>query len=51
MQTLVPKGEVVAGVEDAWEAMVLMVEGMESSDVHKEDKKFGRQVGVQETCY
>ena len=35
-QTLEPKGAVAFGAEDAWEAVALMLEGLEHSTVHKE---------------
>jgi len=45
-QTLDPKGAVVAGADDAWEATVLILEGMDHSAMHSdtmvEDKPFGR---------
>ena len=50
MQTLDPEGAVAFGAEDAWEATMLMLEGLERSNVHKEEKPFGRQVGVLKTC-
>ena len=41
----------VVGAKDAWEAMVLMHEGLERLAVHKEDQQFGIQVWVLEMCY
>ena len=38
------------GAEDAWEAVALMVEGLECSNVHKEEQWFGRQFGALKTC-
>jgi len=51
MQPLDPEGLVAVGAEDAWEAMVLMLEGLEHLVVHKEEEQFGRQVGALRTCY
>jgi len=36
--------------EDAWDALMLMLQGMEHEDVHKKEKQFGRRVGALETC-
>lgn len=32
-------------VEDVWEVVALMLEGLECSAMHKEEKWFGRQLG------
>lgn len=40
-----------SGAKDAWEVVVLMLEGLERSTAHKEDHMFGRQVGVLKTCF
>lgn len=51
MQTPDHEGVVATGAEDAWEVAALMLEGLECLAVHKEEKQFGRQVGVLETCF
>ena len=38
------------GAEDAWEVVALMLEELECSTVHKEEKQFGRQFGALKTC-
>lgn len=50
MKTLDLEGAVTNGAKDAWEVALLMLEGLESSVVHKEEKRFGRQVGTLKTC-
>lgn len=50
MQTLDPEGAVVVGSKDACEAMMLMLEGLERSVVHKEERQFDRHVGALKTC-
>ena len=42
VKTLDPEGVVVTGVEDAWEAAALTLEGLECSVVHKEEQWFGK---------
>jgi len=42
---------VAARDEDAWEVAVLMFKGLECSIVHKEEQRFGRQVGALKTCW
>ena len=37
--------------EDAWEASMLMLEGLECSVMHKEEKQFGGQVGALKKCF
>lgn len=33
-----------AGAKDAWEVVVIILEGLECSTVHKEEQWFGRKV-------
>ena len=42
MKTLDPEGAVTVGVKDAWEAMMLMLKGLENLAIHREDQRFGR---------